>query len=213
MSESRKGISACQMQRTLGVAHRTSWYLCHRIREAMGNDPLEGPTLVGIAEVDETLTGGKKKGKGDGDKGSKTWVAGTIERGGEVRIERIRDIKKKTLHDFITRNVKNEAEAICTDELRSCIGIEDRNTCHETVNHSEEQWAVGDVHTNSVEGVWSVFKRSLIGAFHKMSARHMDHCLDEFERRFNNRDNPDIFIDALKRIVNTGNSTCKKLVA
>ena len=213
MCESKKGISACQMQRTLGVAYRTAWYLCHRIREAMGNDPLDGPTLVGIVEVDETLVGGKKKGKGRAYKGNKTWVAGAIQRGGKVRIERIPNIKRGTLHDFISRTVKDEAEAIYTDELKSYIGIEDSDTRHETVNHSEEVWVVGDVHTNSVEGVWSLFKRSLTGAFHKMSVKHMDRYLEEFEWRFNNRDNPDIFIDALKRIVNTGNLTYRKLVA
>ena len=213
MCESKKGISACQMQRTIGVAYRTAWYLCHRIREAMGNEPFEGPTLLGVVEVDETLIGGKKKGKGRAYKGNKQWVAGAIQRGGKVRIERIPNIKKKTLHDFISRTVKDEAEAIYTDELRSYIGIEDWNTRHETVNHSEEVWVVGDVHTNSVEGVWSLFKRSLIGAFHKMSAKHMDRYLEEFEWRFNNRDNPDIFIDTLRRIVNTGNLTYRKLVA
>ena len=213
MCESKKGISACQMQRTLGVAYRTAWYLCHRIREAMGNEPFEGPTLLGVVEVDETMIGGKKKGKGRAYKGNKTWVAGAIQRGGKVRIERIPNVKKNTLHDFINRTVKDEAEAIYTDELRSYIGIEDRDTRHETVNHSEEVWVVGDVHTNSVEGVWSLFRRSLIGAFHKMSAKHMDRYLEEFEWRFNNRDNPDIFIDALKRIVNTGNLTYRKLVA
>lgn len=213
MCESKKGISACQMQRTLGVAYRTAWYLCHRIREAMGNEPFEGPTLLGVVEVDETLVGGKTKGKGRAYKGNKTWVAGAIQRGGKVRIERIPNIKKKTLHDFIARTVKDEAEAIYTDELRSYIGIEDWDTRHETVNHSEEQWVVGDVHTNSVEGVWSLFKRSLIGAFHKMSAKHMDRYLEEFEWRFNNRDNPDIFIDTLRRIMNTGNLPYRKLVA
>ena len=213
MCESKKGISACQMQRTLGVAYRTAWYLCHRIREAMGNEPFGGPTLVGVVEVDETLIGGKKKGEGSAYKGNKQWVAGAIQRGGKVRIERIPNIRKKTLHDFINRTVKDGAEAIYTDELRSYIGIADHDTRHETVNHSEEVWVVGDVHTNSVEGVWSLFKRSLIGAFHKMSAKHMDRYLEEFEWRFNNRDNPDIFIDTLKRIVNTGNLTYRNLVA
>ena len=213
MCESKKGISACQIQRTLGIAYRTAWYLCHRIREAMGNEPFEGPTLLGVVEVDETLIGGKKKGKGRAYKGNKQWVAGAIQRGGKVRIERIPDIKKNTLHGFISRTVKDEAEAIYTDELKSYIGIEDHDTRHDTVNHSEEVWVVGDVHTNSVEGVWSLFKRSLIGAFHKMSAKHMDRYLEEFEWRFNNRDNPDIFIDTLRRIVNTGNLTYRKLVA
>ena len=213
MCESKKGISANQMKRTLGVSYKTAWYLCHRIRQAMGNEPFEGPTLVGVVEVDETLIGGKKKDVGHGYKGNKTWIAGAIQRGGRVRIERIPNIRKKTIHDFIKRTVKDEAEAIYTDELRSYIGIADHNTRHETVNHSEEEWVVGDVHTNSVEGVWSLFKRSIIGAFHKMSVKHMDRYIEEFEWRYNNRDNPHIFIDTLNRIMRTKPLEYKELVA
>ena len=213
MCESKKGISANQMKHTLGVSYKTAWYLCHRIRQAMGNEPFEGPTLVGVVEVDETLVGGKKKDVGHGYKGNKTWIAGAIQRGGKVRVERIPNIKKKTIHDFIRRTVKDEAEAIYTDELRSYIGIGDHDTRHETVNHSEEEWVVGDIHTNSVEGVWSLFKRSIVGAFHKMSVKHMDRYIEEFEWRYNNRDNPHIFMDTLKRIMNTGNITYQELTA
>ena len=213
MCESKKGISANQMKRTLGVSYKTAWYLCHRIRQAMGNEPFEGPTLVGVVEVDETLVGGKKKDVGHGYKGNKTWIAGAIQRGGKVRVERIPNIKKKTIHDFIRRTVKDKAEAIYTDELRSYIGIGDHDTRHETVNHSEEEWVVGDIHTNSVEGVWSLFKRSIVGAFHKMSIKHMDRYIEEFEWRYNNRDNPHIFMDTLKRIMNTGNITYQELTA
>ena len=120
MCDSRKGVSANQLKRQLNVAYKTAWYLCHRIREAMGNDPLCGPTLVGVVEVDETMVGGKRTGENWRD--NKHWVAGAIERGGRVRIERIPDIRKHTLHDFIRRAVKDEAEAIYTDDLRSYIG-------------------------------------------------------------------------------------------
>ena len=122
MCESKKGISALQMKRTLGTTYRTAWHLCHRIREAMGNEPFSGPTLVGVVEVDETLVGGKKKGKGRAYKGNKVWVAGAIQRGGKVRVERISDVKRHTLHGFIGRAVKDEAEAIYTDELKSYLG-------------------------------------------------------------------------------------------
>ena len=213
MCESRKGISANQVKRTLGITYKTAWYLCHRIREAMGNEPFEGPTLVGVVEVDETMVGGKAKGKGRAYKGNKTWVAGAIQRGGKVRIERIPNVRRPTLHDFINRAVKDEAEAIYTDELKSYLGIEDHDTRHETVNHSAEQWVIGDVHTNSIEGVWSLFKRSLMGAFHKMSAKHMDRYFEELEWRFNNRDNPYIFHDTLRRILNTEPLEYKKLTA
>ena len=213
MCVSKKGISAHQLHRTLGIAYRTAWYLCHRIRDAMGNDKFEGPTLVGIVEVDETLVGGKKRNVGSGSREGKTWVAGAIQRGGQVRIERIPNIRKRTLHDFIGRTVKDEAEAIYTDNLKSYLGIADHNTRHETVNHSEEEWVVGDVHTNSIEGVWSLFKRSIVGTFHRMSVKHLDRYLEELEWRHNNRNNPNIFIDALRRIVNTGNLPYKELVA
>ena len=213
MCESKKGISALQLKRTLGVSYKTAWYLCHRIREAMGNDPFEGPTLLGIVEVDETLVGGKAKGAGKGYRGNKAWVAGAIQRDGGVKLERIPDTRRATLHDFISRTVKDEAEAIYTDELASHLGIADHNTRHETVNHSIEEWAVGDVHTNTIEGVWFLFKRSLIGAFHKVSHKHLDRYLDELEWRYANRENEHIFLHTIRRIVHTERLEYKALVA
>ena len=213
MCESKKGISALQMKRTLDVAYKTAWYLCHRIREAMGNDPFEGPTLFGVVEVDETLVGGKKRGKGRAYKGNKTWVAGAIQRDGAVRLKSIENVRKDTLHSFIAETVKDEAEAIYTDELKSYVSIDDADTRHETVNHSQEEWVVGDVHTNSIEGVWSLFKRSIIGAFHKVSRKHLDRYLEELEWRFNNRDNDRIFADTLSRIVNTKPLEYEALIA
>ena len=84
-----------------------------------------------------------------------------------MTIERIPDVKTKTIHTFIERHVKAEAQAIYTDELQSYLGIADENTRHETVNRSIEEWVVGNVHTNGIEGVWSLFKRSLVGTFHR----------------------------------------------
>jgi transposase-like protein len=211
MCQSKKGVSANQLKRMLGVQYKTAWHLCHRIREAMGNDPLTGPTLVGIVEVDETMIGGKAGGPNWRD--NKHWVAGAVERGGRIRLERIPDIRKGTIHDFVKRTVSDEAEAIYTDELKSHMGIETATRRHESVNHSEEEWVVGDVHTNSVEGVWSLFKRSIVGSFHKMSVKHMDRYLEELEWRFNNRNNPYIFRDTLARIMDTKPLEYRTLVA
>ena len=211
MCESKKGMSANQLKRTLGVAYKTAWFLCHRIREAMSNNPFSGPTLVGVVEVDETMVGGKSKGENWRD--NKHWVAGAIERGGRVRVERIPNVRRDTLHEFVRRTVKDEAEAIYTDDLKSYIGISDDDTRHETVNHSAEEWVIGDVHTNSIEGVWSLFKRSIVGTFHKMSVKHMDRYLEELEWRYNNRDNPHIFRDTLRRIMDTGKLKYSQLVA
>ncbi len=210
MCESRKGMSANQLKRTLKVSYKTAWYLCHRIREAMGNDPFTGPTLVGVVEVDETMVGGRRRGEDWRD--NKHWVAGAIERGGQVRLKRIPNIRRNTLHDFVRSTVRDEAEAIYTDELRSYIGLGDEDTRHQTVNHRAEEWVVGDVHTNGIEGVWSLFKRSIVGTFHKMSAKHMDRYLEELEWRFNNRKNPHIFRDTLRRIVTTGSMPYRELV-
>ena len=213
MCESKKGISALQLKRTLGVAYQTAWHLSHRIRAAMANDPFEGPTLLGVVEVDETLVGGKAKNKGKGYRGNKTWVAGAIHRDGQVRLERIPNVRRKTLHAFIARTVHDKAEAIYTDELKSYLGIADHDTRHATVSHSAEEWVVGDVHTNSIEGVWGLFKRSLMGSFHKVSRKHLDRYLSELEWRFNNRDNDHIFRDTLRRIVTTDTLTYDELVA
>ena len=191
--ESKKSISANQIKRTIGVTYKTAWHLCHRIRSAMKGSIVGGPTLFGVVEVDETLVGGKRRGVGTGNRVGKTWVAGAVQRGGEVRIEAVPNIKRATLHAFISRNTRPDTEAIYTDELKSYLGIADHDTRHETVKHSEEEWVVGDVHTNSVEGVWSLLKRSIVGAWHQVSAKHLDAYLSEVEFRINHRNDPYIF--------------------
>ena len=204
MCESRKDIRANQLKRTLGVAYRTAWYLSHRICEVMGNRPFDGPALFGVVEVDEALVGGKVRGKGY--RGKKFYVAGAIQRDCEIRLEQIPGVKKATLHAFIQRNIR-EGEATYTDELASCVGIEDHNTRHETARHNIEEWVVGDVHTNSIDGVWALFKHSFAGVFHKISVKLLDRYLEELEWRYNNHDNDHIFVDTLRRIVNTGHLT------
>lgn len=161
--------------------------------------------------MDETMIAGKRRGEDWRE--NKTWVAGAIKRGGRVRIERIPNIKKRTIHDFVARNIRDDAEAIYTDELKSHLGIGGDATRHESVNHSAEEWVVGDVHTNSIEGVWSLFRRSIVGAFHKMSVKHLDRYLEEIEFRFNNRANPYIFRDTLTRIMNTDPLEYRSLIA
>ena len=212
MCESKKGISALQVKRTIGVAYQTAWHLCHRIRSAMGNEPMEGPTLVGVVEVDETLIGGKRQGRGRGYRGNKVWVAGALQRDGDVRLEQIPDTRRATLHAFIARTVKDEAEAIYTDELASYLGIADDDTRHATVNHSLDQWALGDVHTNSIESIWALFKRSIMGAFHHVSPKHLDRYLEELEWRFSNRKNQHIFVDTVRRMVRTEPLTYRELI-
>ena len=125
-------------------------------------------------------------------------------RRGRIRLERIPNIKKPTTHDFVRRNIADEADAIYTDELASHVGVETPTRKLETVNHNAEEWVVGDVHTNSVEGVWSLFKRSIRRGVPQ----------DERQaQRFNNRGNPYIFRDALRRIMHTDPLEYRTLIA
>lgn len=208
--EGKKGISARQLSRTLGVARKTGWYLAHRIREALATPDA---ILSGIIEVDETYIGGKTVGKGRGFKGNKSIVVGAVEREGKTVLKVVPDATKKTLHGFIGEHVSADAEAIHTDEWPAYKGIADENTRHETVNHSQEEWVRGDVHTNSIEGVWALFKRGVVGSYHKVSRKHLERYLEEFEWRFNNRENPFIFRDSLRELVGASPLRYQELVA
>lgn len=211
MIESRKGMSAMQIKRSLNVAYQTAWYLCHRIRAAMRDSyPLP---LKGLVEVDETFVGGKTQGKGRGYKGNKAVVVGAVQREGRIALQVVTGRDRNTLYEFINKHVSDETEAIFTDEWPAYRGIGDGDTRHETVNHSLEEYVRGDVHVNSVEGVWSLFKRSIIGSYHKLSIKHLDAYLDELEWRFNNRDNPYLFRDTLRKLLIAENLEYKDLVA
>ncbi len=117
------------------------------------------------------------------------------------------------LREFIRKNICENAEAIFTDENPSYGDLSNDRRRHDTVNHSQDEWIRGDAHTNTVESAWSLFKRSIVGAFHKVSRKHLDLYLDEFEFKFNNRHNPYIFRDALKEILTCGKVEYKELVA
>jgi transposase-like protein len=210
MCESKKGISANQMKRTLGVSYKTAWYLCHRIREAMVD--LNAEKLTGTIECDETYIGGHRKNVGKGYRGNKHIVLAAIQRGGAVRMRSSLRNNRKSLHGFINETTKNPSR-IMTDEWYPYRGVSDADTTHEVVNHRREEWVRGDVHTNTVEGVFSLFKRSIVGSFHQVSGKHLDRYLDEFEFRFNNRKNPYLFRDTLKRLTKGATLPYEKLTA
>src|SRR5256886_5766862 len=220
MSESKKGMSALQLKRTLKVAYKTAWYLCHRIREAVKD--ADSSLLSGICELDETFVGGKAKnmhkaqrarkihGRGGADK---AMVLGAIERGGKVRLDVAINRDRETLKAFIAAKLADETTAIMTDDFPAYDGCGDSNTRHETVNHSAKEYVRGDDHTNTMENVWSLFKRSIIGSYHQISVKHLDRYLDELEFRFNNRDNPYLFRDTLLRLLASSNLEYKHLTA
>jgi transposase-like protein len=212
MVQARKGVSANQLKRTIGVSYKTAWYLCHRIRKAMAE--LNAMKLGGTVEVDETYVGGKNRGKGRAAKlDNKTMVLGAVERGGRIRLRVDKRADRKTVRKFIDENVGGWAEKIYTDQWSAYGNMSDFDTTHETVDHSKEEWVRGDVHTNSVEGVWSLFKRSIVGSYHQISAKHLDAYLDEFEWRFNNRKNPYLFRDTLLKLIESDSLPYEKLTA
>lgn len=209
--ESKKGISANQIRRMLGVSYKTAWYLGHRIRAAMlDENPIP---LSGIVEVDETFIGGKKHGVRGFSANYKAMALGAIQRGGKVRLKVEKRPNRKTLHGFIHGTVDDKAEAIMTDDWNPYDGIADHNTRHETVSHRQKEWVRADVHTNTVEGVWSLFKRSIVGSYHQLSTKHLPAYLDEMAFRFNNRNNPFLFRDTLLRLLASGTLPYERLTA
>ncbi len=203
MVESKKGISANQMKRTLNVSYKTAWYLCHRVRATMLTDLRK--QLSGIVEVDETWVGGKRRNVGHGFKGNKVIAVGAVEREGNIVLQAIRHADRDTLHKFIHSHTAPDTKAIFTDDWPAYNGIADKDTRHETVNHSADEWVRGDVHTNSVENIWSLLKRSIVGSYHKVSKKHLDAYLDELEWRFNNRNNEYLFRDTLLKLIRSEN--------
>jgi transposase-like protein len=218
MGESKKGVSANQLKRMLGVSYKTAWYLCHRIRSAMHDE--SGEMLRGIVEADETYVGGKlprghrtRKEVAAQRRDNKTVVLGAVERGGRVRLRVAPDATRESVHGFLKDVVHDDAEAIYTDSHRSYRGIGDHNTKHEYVDHSRDEWVRGQIHTITVDSEWRLFDRSVIGAYHKLSVKHLPAYLDEAAFRWNNRTNPYLFRDTILALVEGDALTFKELTA
>jgi transposase-like protein len=211
LCESKKGMSALQMQRMLKVAYRTSWYLCHRIRKAM--QEVEPRTKMdGTVEVDETFVGGKPRRWRQNP--PKQVVIGIRQRNGNLRLIRAKDRKAKTVREIVKANIGGHVEVILTDEAMMYPYALNHLPAekHKTINHSRE-YAHGDVHTNTIESAFSLLKRGIVGTWHKVSAKHLPAYLDEMCFRFNNRKNPYLFRDTIMQMVKSENLEYKNLTA
>ena len=210
LCESKKGMSACQIQRTIGVRYKTAWYLCHRIRAAMLEVAPE--KLSGTVEIDETYVGGKKRRWRP--RSDKAVVIGIRQRNGDLRLIRAKDAKSATVREIINANVGGHVEVIMTDESAIYPWALDKmqKNLHRTVNHTRE-YAHGDVHTNTVESAFSLLKRGIVGTWHKVSAKHLPAYLDEMCFRFNNRKNQFLFRDTLIKLILSPNLEYKNLTA
>jgi transposase-like protein len=207
MLTSKKGISALQVMRVMGFgSYRTAWYMCHRIRAALINDDFR--KLIGIVEVDETFIGGKAKNRHRSKRGGKTGngddtgrggtgsgkvpVIGAVSRNGTVVARAIQSVDGNTLRAFVRGAVSEKVSLLVTDQWVGYHGLKGEYP-HEVINHAKGQYVVGAIHTNTIEGFWSLIKRGMVGTFHKVSAKYLPLYVAEFEFRYNNRTNPDIF--------------------
>jgi transposase-like protein len=188
LCSSKKGISSHQLHRVLQVQYKTAWFLSHRIREAMRSGalaPMGGPGAV--VEVDETFIGNKPGAPVKRGYGHKNAVLSLVDRkSGEVRSFHVDGTKASDLVPIIKANVAKET-AIMTDEAGQYHNLGADFASHESVNHGKEEYVRGDVHTNTVEGFYSVFKRGMKGVYQHCKEKHLHRYVAEFDFRYTNR--------------------------
>jgi transposase-like protein len=182
--EAKKGMSALQVQRHLGVNYRTAWHLCHRIREAMK----EGGLLTGVVEADETYLTPKKprKGRPYVKKDKRDVVLGMIERGGKLRLVPIADAKIEIIEPVLDEHISQEATLQTDGHPTYAIISQRKFAAHRVIDHARS-YAIGENHTNSIENAFSLLKRGVYGTFHKVSIKHLGRYCNEFSYRFNRR--------------------------
>ncbi|MBI3478260.1 MAG: IS1595 family transposase [Acidobacteria bacterium] len=215
LCESRKGMSANQIKRMLGISYKTAWYLCHRIRAAMTEVEHK---MTGVVEIDETYIGGKQHGH-KGQLKNKAAVIGIRERNGHLHFIKAENVNQATIYEIINRNVDTSVDVIMTDEskLYNFNLTKYRNIRHESVNHSADEYVrvEGDlcVTTNAIESAFSLLKRGIVGTWHRVSTKHLGAYLQEMTWRFNNRKNPYLFRDTMLKLIASSNVEYKTLTA
>ncbi|WP_422365253.1 IS1595 family transposase [Pelagibius sp.] len=195
LCSSKKGMSAHQLHRMLGVTYKTAWFMAHRIREAMRPAKDEGPKggPDKVVEADETLIGGKEKNKhvskrnpkNIGSMGKETAFA-LVERGGRVRSYHVKSVNAKSLGPILFEQI-DRASTLMSDDAGQYRLIGPEYARYESVNHSINEYVRGDAHTNTVEGYFSLLKRGINGTYHHVSSTHLKRYLAEFDFRYNER--------------------------
>jgi transposase-like protein len=192
MAASKKGMSAKQIERMLGVTYKTAWFMMHRIREAMGIEPQTAGPIGGdekVIEADETYVGGKSKNVHRGKPvPKKHMVVALVERRGEVRVKHVADVSGKNVRDALVRNASRKS-MLMTDDHVYYVSIGKEFYAHQSVNHSKGEYTdpTRFAHTNTVESFFAILKRGVIGSFHSVSEQHLQRYADEFAFRWNTR--------------------------
>ncbi|HWA02736.1 MAG TPA: IS1595 family transposase [Rhizomicrobium sp.] len=200
MLTSKKGISALQVMRVMGFgSYKTAHYMCQRIRAALAKEDFR--KLMGIVEVDETYIGGNGKnqhGRHNHKRGisNKTGVIGAVERKGNVVARVLERVTGDAMKAFVRETVSTDVSLLATDEHRGYHGLDEYS--HDSVMHSSHRYVVGAIHTNTIEGFWSLVKRSIVGSYHKVGRKYLPLYIAEAQFRYNNRLNRDIFAEAIR---------------
>jgi transposase-like protein len=220
--DAKKGMSAKQIQQHLGIgSYQTAWHMVHRIRKAMDVPNSEFPKMTGVVEMDETYVGGKTirrgKNRGGGRSRDKDIVIGLRERGGNVRYMHADDVRAGTLKQIAEEFISDDVQLIVTDDFKSYpLALKKFTGKHRRINHSLGYYVTGEsneIHTNTVESAFSLFKRGLMGSYHIVSIKHLHRYLSEFEWRFNERKNTQRFEKAVSRIAQASPLPYAELVA
>ena len=191
MAGSKKGISAHQLHRSIGVTYKSAWFMCHRIREAMDGADDTGPLGSGpdaVVEADETYVGGKARNRAHRDPAPKKAVVALVERDGRARSFHVANVNAKHIRGLIVTNVDRGAH-LMTDESPVYTSVGREFSGHSAVNHSAKQYVTtgGFKHSNTAENFFSIFKRGVIGTYHHMSEAHLGRYCREFDFRYNTR--------------------------
>lgn len=197
MSSTRCGISAKQLQRELGVTYKTAWRMFKQIRTLL-QDTIQ--PMSGQVEIDETYIGGRRHGKRGRGAAGKTPVLGITERKGEVSATRVNDLKSSTVYPLIKKRVLPQS-MIYTDEFPMYDKLHKQGYHHKRVHHASKVWVMGDAHTNTIEGFWSVLKRGINGVYHAVSEKYLQSYIDEYAFRYNHRkDEHPMFLTILGKV-------------
>jgi transposase-like protein len=197
MASSKKGISALQLMRNLEIgSYRTAWFMAHRIRWALTQEPIKG-ALQGIVEIDETYVGGKVKGHGvKAGKDNKTPVVSLVERGGRARSYQVERVNARNLRPIIKEHVHGWSQVMTDDAAIYPHVLKGRVASHDVVNHSKDEYVRREngkcVTTNSVESFFAILKRGHYGIYHHWDRKYMGQYLREYDWRYNVRGFPDI---------------------